>query len=151
MLKKICIITLILFGLSATSNVYAGIYTDDLSRCIAETTTEQDRIEFVKWMFVAMSKHPAVKSFGSVSETQMNDANKKTAELFMKILTDTCKEKAKKAIKYEGAIAMQASFQILGQIAAQELFGNPDVAAVMSGLEKYIDTNELEQSLGLNQ
>ena len=135
--------------LSISHPVYAGPYTDDLTKCIVESTSPQDRIDFVKWMFSAMAKHPAVKSMSSVSEEQRNEISQKIADLFMKLLTETCREKAEKAIKYEGQLAMQNSFQVLGQVAAQELFTNPDVASVLSGLDKYIDTEKLKSSLGI--
>jgi hypothetical protein len=64
-------------------------------------------------------------------------------------MTESCEEKARKAVKYEGQIAVQTSFQVLGQVAAQELFSDPDVAALMSGLDKYIDTEKLNAALGV--
>ena len=128
---------------------HAGPYTDDLTRCIVESTTANDRIEFVKWMFFAISMHPVAKNYSSVSEEKIADANKKIAKLMMKLLTESCKEKAEKAIKYEGQIALQTSFRTLGQVAAQDLFTNPDVAAVISGLEKYLDGEKLKSSLGI--
>ncbi len=129
------------------SPTHAGVYTDDLTRCIIEKTNAQDRIEFVKWMFSAMSKHPAVQSMSTVSEKQIDEANQKVADLFMELLTVTCKEKAEKAIKYEGQMAIQSSFKLLGQVAAQELFTNPNVSGVMAGLEKYIDEDRLNSLL----
>lgn len=149
-IRRILVITVITWaGLLANLPAYAGPYTDDLSKCIIESTTANDRIEFVKWMFSAMSRHPAVKSMSSISEQQISEANEKVAELFMKLMTETCKDKAQKAVKYEGQIAIQTGFQILGQVAAQELFSDPDVAALMSGLDKYIDNEKLNSALGL--
>ena len=126
---------------------YAGPYTDDLTKCIIESTTQADRIAFVKWMFYAISMHPAVKSHASISEEQINKASENVTKLLMKLLTESCREKAKKAVKYEGQLAIQNSFQTLGQVAAQEIFTNPEVAKVMSDLEKYIDGEQLKSSL----
>jgi len=53
--------------------------------------------------------------------------------------TESCRQKAEKAIKYEGQIAIQSSFQIFGQVTAQELFSSPDVAAAVADLEKHLD------------
>lgn len=130
------------------SPAFAGSYTDDLTKCIVESTTTEDRTEFVKWVFSAVSLHPAVKSITSVSEAQLEEANKKTAKLFMRLLTDSCMQKAEKAIKYEGQIALQSSFQILGQIAGQELFSSPEVTAAMESLAKHIDIEKIESLLG---
>jgi len=77
----------------------------------------------------------------------MDKANKRTADLFMKLLTDTCRQQAKKAIQYEGQLAIQTSFQILGQVAAKELFSSPEVAAGMSELDKHIDEKKLKSLL----
>jgi len=127
----------------------AGPYTDDLTKCIVESTTMTERIEFVKWMFFAISMHPVAKEYSSVTEEQIAEANKQTAGLFMKLITESCREKAAKAIKYEGQAAFQTSFQTLGQVAAKDLFSDPEVAKVMSGLEKYIDGDKLKSSLDI--
>ncbi len=134
--------------LSLTTTVQAGLYTDDLSRCLVESTTASDKVSLVKWMFTAAALHPAVSSIASVSEAQLNAANKATAELFMKLLTESCKDQSQKAVKYEGQAAIQGGFTILGQVAARELFASPEVSAGMAGLEKYFDEKKLEEVFG---
>ena len=56
----------------------------------------------------------------------------------------SCKKEAKKALKYEGDTALETSFQILGQVAGQELFASPAVAGAMSGLQEHMDEKKLE-------
>lgn len=147
--KAIILTHLLFISLCLADISYAGPYTNDLSKCIVESTTTNDRTAMVKWMFSAISLHPAVKPIASISEEKLKEANKQTAELFMKLLTESCIEQAQKAIKYEGQIAIQSSFRILGQVASQEMFSNPEVAAGISGLEKYFDKEKLESSLGI--
>jgi hypothetical protein len=134
-----------------SSIVSAGVYTDDLSRCLVESSTSSDKIVLVKWMFTSMSLHPAVKSMASVSAKQLDNSNKETADLFVKLLTKTCKDQTVKAIKYEGEVAIHSSFNVFGQVAAKELFSNPDVAAGMSGLEKHLDGNKIKEALGITR
>lgn len=131
-----------------SSNVNAGAYSDDLSRCLVESSSSADKPVLVKWMFTAMSLHPAVKSIASVSAQQVDISNREVANLFVKLVTETCKDQTIKAIKYEGNVALQSSFSILGQVAAKELFSNPDVAAGMAALEKYMDTEKIKKILG---
>ena len=57
---------------------------------------------------------------------------------------EKCVDTAKKAIHYEGPLALQQSFQVLGQVASMETFSDPSVLAVMAGLEKYTDKTRLE-------
>jgi hypothetical protein len=130
-------------------SAYGGPYTDDLSKCIVESTTPGDRADFVKWMFAAASLHPAVKSIAAVSQEQLDAANRQTANLLMKLLTDSCRQVAVKAVKYEGKAAFENSFKVLGQVAAQELFASPEVAAGLTDLTKYIDGEKLKSALNI--
>jgi hypothetical protein len=139
---------ILIFSLFQSDISYAGPFSDDLSRCIVKST-KNDRKVLVKWMFSVMSSHPAMKPMASVSEEQREEADKQIAELFMKLLTKSCKKQAQRAIKHEGQIAFQSSFSILGQLAMKDIFSNPDVDAAGSVFEKYIDEEKLESSLGI--
>ena len=87
----------------------------------------------------------------SVSAKQLDNSNKETADLSVKLLTETCKDQTIKSIKYEGEVAIQSSFSVFGQVAAKELFSNPDVAAGMAGLEKYMDAKKINETLGITK
>ncbi len=82
----------------------------------------------------------------SVTESQRNESSEEIANLIMTLLTESCKEKVAKAMEYEGQASIQQSFQVFGQIAGQEIFTNPDVAADMSNFEKYLDSEKLEKA-----
>jgi hypothetical protein len=129
-------------GLGA--GAHAGPYTNDLSKCLVESTSAADRAGLVKWMFSAASLHPAVSSIVTISEEQLDQANKWMADLLIRLLTQSCHEEARKALKYEGEMAIQAGFQVLGQVAGQEMFADPKVAAALSGLEKHVDQEKLK-------
>ena len=131
--------------------VNAGVYTDDLSRCLVESSTPNDKLTLVKWMFTAMSLHPAVESLSKVTPQQRDDSNRDVANLFVKLLTQTCKDQASTALQYEGRLAMQSSFNVLGQVAGKELFMNPNVAAGMAGLEKHMDKDKINQAFAAQQ
>lgn len=125
----------------------AGVYTNDLARCLVSSSTPADKLTLVKWMFTAMSLHPGVKSMASVSPAQVDAENKAMADLFTKLMTRTCKTQAADAVKYEGGEAIKAGFKVLGQVAAKELFAEPHVAAGMAGLVKYMDMKKLQAVL----
>lgn len=129
--------------LSATP-AFAGVYGDDLSRCLVEETTSEDKTTLVRWMFVAMSQHPSVSGMTRITSEDIDAQNKTAADLLTRLLTETCVEQTKKAIKYEGAAAIQLSFQMFGQAAAAELIADPNVTKVMGGLEKFLDAKKLE-------
>ncbi|HVF15656.1 MAG TPA: hypothetical protein VNA21_02060 [Steroidobacteraceae bacterium] len=131
-------------ALLAASSANAGVYGDDMSRCLVEKTTKEERISLVRWMFVAASAHPAVADIASVGADELDKSNMVLGELMTTLLTDRCKEQTKKAIKYEGPAAIQLGFQVLGQVAGSDLFASPEVAKGMAGLEKHVDKQKLE-------
>ena len=141
--KIICFTLFLVTAVFQIKWTYAGPFTDELSKCIVESTSAEDRIALVRWMFTAASLHPAVKPIALVTQKQREEANKQTAELFNRLLTESCKEQTKKALKYEREIAIRKSFQTLGIVAGQELFSNPKVNAGMMGIEKYLDEDKL--------
>jgi hypothetical protein len=121
----------------------AGVYTDQLSKCLVDSTTTEDRTMLVKWLFTAASVHPAISSLSTVNAEDRDAANQVIADLFVKLLTESCRDMAKTALKFEGAVTIQQSFQVLGQVAGMELFANPQVAAVMADLDKHFDPAKL--------
>jgi len=126
---------------------YAGMYADDLSRCLVEKTTAADKNALVRWVIATTTLHPAVQSIANVSVAERTRANRETALLFERLLTESCIAQTRQAAKYEGAAALQTGFQTLGQVAMAELFANPDVAKGLGELDKLIDAKKLQQAL----
>ena len=125
----------------------AGVYTDDLSKCLVASTTVTDRNNMVRWMFAAAAKHPAVSEIVTVTPEVMEQTNKTMGDLMNRLLLVSCKTETMEAIKYEGGTTIEASFQVLGQVAGRELFSNPAVAESLSNLDKHIDSAALEKLL----
>lgn len=134
----------LLVAMSLSGPAEAGVYVDDMSRCLVESTTKEDRFALVRWMFSAAAAHPAVASISSVTPEQLDASNKTIADLFMQLLTEKCRDQTVKALRFEGPTTIQLSFQVLGQVAGNELFSSPEVAKAMSGLEKYADNKKIE-------
>lgn len=142
MRMKPIVATILLSACSAPS--VAGMYTDDLSRCLVEGTSKADKTVLVQWIVMAISQHPAVTTLNKGSAADIDQSNAATGALFMKLLTETCVEQTKKAVKYEGPAAIQGAFGVLGQSATMELFSDPEVQKVMNGLVAYVDEKKLE-------
>ena len=121
---------------------HAGVYTDDLSKCLVKSTSTNDRVVLVRWMFATLSLHPAVRSFVSVPDQQRDDATKAAAGLFTRLLTADCRKESVNALKYEGATAIGASFQVLGQVASRDLMTDPNVSKGMQQLGADIDNDQ---------
>jgi hypothetical protein len=126
----------------------AGPYSDEMAKCLVTSTSEADKNFLVKWMFAAAALHPAVKSISSVTDAQRNELNMKTAKLFERLLTESCKSQVQTAIKYEGQSTIESAFQVLGQVAARGLFSDPSVNGFIAQLGNHIDKQKLESVLG---
>ena len=137
---------LLLFSSAAS----AGPYSDDLSRCLVDSSTTADKIGLVKWVFTAISLHPAVKSIGSVTRGGLEAGSREAAGTSTRMMTQTCREQTANALRYGGEAAISESFGVFGSVAARELFSNPEVAAGIGGLKKYLDADELKKALGMN-
>jgi hypothetical protein len=138
------IISIILVSSLATGPAWAGVYTDELSKCLVESTSAEDRTALVKWMFTAASAHPAIHSLSTATTADMDSANEATGALFTRLLTESCKVQTQKALRFEGPATLQLSFTVLGQVAGAELFSNPAVTQNMAGLDKYVDSKKIE-------
>jgi len=138
---KLSIITLLFFAYSAS---YAGPFTDKLSVCLIEKTTSSDKNKLIRWVFGAMSSHPIVENLSNITPEVGKELNKHTANLFMELLTNRCKNEAEKAIRYENNLAIQTSFSILGKVAMQGIMSDKNVIQFMGGLDTYLDKEKLK-------
>jgi hypothetical protein len=134
-------------ALRAPVLVAGGPYTDELSKCLVKSTTEADKTLLVQWMFAMMSLHPAVKSMSAMSDAERTEITRKAAGMMEHLLTVSCQPEAQQSVKYEGNGAIEASFNVLGQVAARELFTSPEVAAGLANLEKFVDDKKLKAAL----
>jgi hypothetical protein len=122
----------------------AGVYTDELSKCLVESTNSEDRLTLIRWLFVAIAQHPAVASLANAKPADVEKSSAAAGKLFTRLLAETCGGPAGKALKYEGPLAIQSSFQVLGQVAMSDLVRNEQVAKTMSDLSKHLDTKKLD-------
>jgi hypothetical protein len=128
--------TVLLLG---SSGAAAGVYSDEMTKCLVSSTTDEDKIGLVRWMFAAASRHPAVKDVISVAEGEMEKATEQAAAIFERLLTESCAKQLHEAVKYEGQPAVAASFTALGQVAGIALMGHPEVAVGLQALEAKLD------------
>ncbi|MCK4622067.1 MAG: hypothetical protein KAT62_07605 [Desulfuromonadales bacterium] len=141
----------VLFTLSAlifSNAAIAGPYSDDMTKCLVESTIEEEKNFLVKWMFSAFSVHPSLSSLSSVDQNEREEIHKNCAKMIVKLLTVNCVDQTKKAIKYEGEKSLNAAFETFGSVAAQGIFSNPEVQNELTSLESYMDEDKLKEALG---
>ncbi len=131
-------------GFSAAA--YAGPATDNLSNCLADSTTGRDRVNLARWIIVAMSQHPAMSDISSaISAQKMDETNRAIGELYNRLMVQDCSTQLKTAVQTDGPAAVGKGFEVLGRLAMQELMANPQVAAGMAAPLKYIDSQKISK------
>lgn len=127
----------------SASNASAGIYTDDLTKCLIAKANSDDQTSLVQWFFAAMSSSPSVKGMTTITPAQVDTQNQKIATLFERLIYSDCRKETVGAIKYEGPGAIASGFQVLGQVAARNLMTDPNVAEAMSNLDANFDRSKM--------
>ncbi len=121
----------------------AGIYADDLAKCLVKSSSADDHLIMIRWMFSAVTQHPALQSMSTITAAQHDTYNKNMATVTERLLLSDCRKESVAGLKYEGASAITAGFQVLGQVAARDTFGNPQVAQSLSGLSNSFNKAKL--------
>ena len=118
---------------------------DALSSCLSASTTDSDRIAFVRWMFMAMSKHPEVAELSRVTEQQRVEATRATASLIQRLLIVDCRTEALEVYRTRGLDGISTAFETVGEVAVGGLMMHPAVNAQFESLGEYQDAAAWEK------
>ncbi|MDC7676805.1 hypothetical protein [Asticcacaulis machinosus] len=131
-------------GLFFSASAQAGVYGDDLGKCLVKSASAKDKTDLVRWMFSAIALHPDISSLSNITPQQRIDIDKQGGALFVRLLAEDCRTEAIAAIKYEGPNAIESGFKLLGEIASVGLFTAPEVAAGLESLAANMDMAKIE-------
>ena len=132
MKKLIAILILITFYQTSSQ---AGQYSDKFENCLAQKTTERDKIVLVRWAFSAMAHHSALKEEFNIPKSKFTKHEIAVADYVQYILGTVCFKETKNVLKYEGDEAFMKAFELLGEIAFLSLM---EEATVSNALENYV-------------
>jgi hypothetical protein len=133
--------------LASASAANAGVYADDLSKCIVRSASSDDKFVLMNWIFFLFSLNPAVKPMTTITDTQRDEADHKMARLVERLLEVDCHKESVDALKYEGVSAITSSFRVFGEVASRELMNAPAVETEASKYASYIDNDKFNALL----
>ena len=139
---RLCRLAAILLGASAPAQ--AGVFTDDLSRCLVEKSSDADRTAFMRWMFAALTRDPALADLAQVSEARRDRINRTAADIYGRLIFLDCRPEAVAALKNEGLNALGPAGQALGGAAARRLLGSPAGQAELRKFGELTDPQKWE-------
>ena len=122
----------------------AGVYSDDLAKCLVASTTTRDQTDLVRWIFATAALHPGVSSIAAVSAEQRSAMARTVAELFERLLTESCRSQFSAAMQNEGNQTIEAAFQVLGQVAMRALMADPAVGRGFDEIDTYLHKEKIE-------
>lgn len=138
---RLFVFTTLLLAATAAS---AGPATEKAATCLTDSTSGKDRKALVKWMFLAISKHPEIKEL-SASTVDMDDrSNREVGELYTRLIADDCATEIHAMVEADGPSSIAKAFEVLGGVAMQELMAHPDVSKAFSQLETHMDQERIQ-------
>jgi hypothetical protein len=138
--KALAITSLLALPASAS----AGVYGDDLGKCLVSASTEADKMVLVKWMFSAMAANPVLAPLATVSPETRKTYDQDMAKLAQRLILEDCRDKAVIALKNEGPAIFGTSFQILGTAAGQSIMEDPRTLSAGAAFAGYLDNAKIQ-------
>lgn len=129
---------------ASTHQAVAGPFADDMAKCMVNSTSVADRADLVRWMFSAMVLNPDLASMASIPAKERDELATKAANLFSRLMFDSCKSQVQQAVRNEGPQTIAYAFQILGEVAARGIMADPHVTQSLQALGKSIDQTKLK-------
>lgn len=118
-----------------------------LSACIQRSATAEDNVVLMRWMFVAMSRHPSVTALANIPDAERDRANRDMGALFNKLVIEACPNEARAALA-GGEEVFGAAFATFGESAMTRIMEHPDVNAGIAAWAVYIDQQGMAALLG---
>jgi len=138
-MRRVILFAVCIVALGAAQEAFAGVFTDDLSKCLVNESSPADRTLLMQWMFAVLSRGSAVKPLSALSPEQRTAFDKKGATLMERLMLKDCRAQTIAAIRNEGSGSVEGGFRTLGQVAARDLMTDPQVASSMKDLSNYLD------------
>ena len=137
-MKKLFVLGVVcLTFLVGSSVAKAGVYGDELTKCLVSSMDSKDKIKLAQWMGGAFTQHKAVASLVSVSPKKFLKITEEAGDVYLNLVFGVCLNETLNAIKYEGGAVFANSFKYVGQIVTRDLMLDADVQAAMNLLSVY--------------
>lgn len=133
-------------SLAAPAPVRGAAATEQLAACLGDQTNGKERKELVRWIFVAIASHPAIRDIAEVSDTQREQADRGMAGLVMRLLTERCRGETARAMREDGQKSLETAFGSLGELAMGDLMSSPEVETSIEAYARYLDGERLQQA-----
>lgn len=140
-LVKIAVLSI---GVMFITSVAANTPTEELGTCLVDTLNGKERKALAKWIYFSMGSHPEIKSFMKATPDDIQNSDEYVGKLITKILTIDCPKELQVANK-ANPLAIQKAFELVGQVAMQEIMTNEDTLKALTNYAIYTDQAKISE------
>lgn len=141
-MKRIYLIFVIALSLGCSQLSFSATPTESFGTCLIDSLNGKERKQLAKWIYFAMAAHPEISSFSKASSKDIDSTDQYVGDLVTRLLTVDCPTEMKLA-NAENPLALQQAFELVGQVATQELMTNENVMTSITGYAKYADMDKI--------
>lgn len=134
-----CVVLLSALVLSSSAN--AGVYGDDLTRCLVSSASAQDRLILARWVGVAIVQHQKVAPLARTSQKDLMGVSIAASDVAAELMGSVCFDQAMNALKYEGEASIDKSFEYLVGLAIEELMQDAEVRSAFAKFHSHFQQN----------
>lgn len=130
-------------SLALASPASAGVFQDDLSRCLISKASAADRTIMARWMFSAVSSGSALKGMSTLTDADRLAHNQAMGKVFSRLLVQDCRAQLMAALKNEGPTTIPGASEALGQAVGTMLFSSPEAVEELNSFANFLDVEGL--------
>jgi hypothetical protein len=134
----------LLVGMMAFAWAVAGsAQAEDLSqafgKCLVAHTSAEDHVVVVQWVFIAMSRAPALRGMSNVTPEQSDRTAEAVGKVVDRLVLHDCHAEAVAAVRANGPAALHDAFEVFGKIGLRDVMSDPAVTAELGKTGAYVD------------
>lgn len=142
-LKALVFSLVLIVAMPASADSATGV----LANCLIENLSGKERKSLATWIFLSMAAHPEIRSYSRASKSAITESDRHVGEIITRLLTVNCPSQLQKAHASD-PMAVQKAFELVGQVAMQELMTNQDVMKALTNYVQYADVTKINKLLG---
>lgn len=136
----------LLLALIIATPVMAASPTNTFANCLVDSLNGKERKNLAKWIFFSMAAHPDIQAYANVTPKDVQENDAYIGHLVTRLLADDCPAQLKQANAADPQ-AVKKAFELVGQVAMQELMSNQNVARSITNYARYADIQKIQQAL----
>ena len=137
----------ITMGLILAMPALADTPAHALGSCLVDSLNGKERKNLAKWIYFSIAAHPEIKSYSKASQKDVKESDVYVGKLVTRLLTVNCPDQLRKANSSD-PLAVRKAFELVGQVAMQEIMANQDVMTALTNYAHYADKEKINKILG---